>query len=178
MSFLVPWAPPFQVITADVRELDASSAPHLDPIQLAIENAELKAQAIALQHPHRWILGADTVVELAGHVFGKPASLEQAREFLRELSGRTHRVITGGVLWGPAGEKHLFHDSSSVTFLPLSDEVIDRYLKIVPVLDKAGAYALQDHGEWIISSVEGSRSNIIGLPTEKLTELFRHCGLL
>jgi septum formation protein len=78
----------------------------------------------------------------------------------------------------PGGEVELFHDITRVTFLELTDEVIARYLAAAPVLDKAGAYALQHHGEWIIADVEGSRNNVVGLPTEKLREILRAAGLL
>jgi septum formation protein len=168
----------FEVITAGVEELDAGSAPGLAPAELAIANAKLKAGAVARLQPGRWILGADTVVALDGRVFGKPASREEAGDFLRALSGRTHEVITGGVLRGPDGGEDVFHEISRVTFQPLSDEVIARYLGAVQVLDKAGGYALQERGEWIVASVEGSRANVIGLPVEKLSGLFRARGLI
>ena len=168
----------FVVITAPVTELDPRTAPHLDPAGLAMANARLKAEAVAQTQPSRWILGADTVVVLDERIFGKPALLIQAREFLHALSGRTHRVITACVLHAPDGTIDSFHDESLVTFLPLSDEVITRYLGAVDVLDKAGAYALQEKGDWIVASVAGSRSNIIGLPMEKLNERLSHLGLI
>jgi septum formation protein len=168
----------FQVITADVRELDAQSSPLLSPAELATENARLKAQAVADRHPVRWILGADTVVALEGRIFGKPASLDQAREFLRALSGRTHEVITGCALIAPEGNAEYFHTISQVTFHTLTDATIALYLAKVPVLDKAGAYALQDCGEWIVEKVVGSRANVIGLPTEALEQVLQKRGLL
>jgi septum formation protein len=167
---------PFEIVTAPVRELDAASA--LPPLELARENARLKAEAVAEKFPGRWVLGADTVVALAGRLFGKPASPGQARDFLRALSGRTHEVITGCLLCGPGGARHSAHEVSRVTFLALSEEMITRYLNAVDVLDKAGAYAVQEKSEMIIASVEGSRTNVIGLPAEKLAPLFREQGLL
>jgi septum formation protein len=166
----------FEVIAASVEELD--SAAGLSPVDLALANARLKAGAVARIHPGRWILSADTIVVLGERILGKPSSLIQAREFLRELSGRTHRVITAGVLQAPDGATDAFHDESSVTFLPLTDEIIERYLGAVDVLDKAGAYALQEKGEWIVDEVDGSRSNIIGLPMEKLLDRLHWHGLL
>jgi septum formation protein len=169
---------PFEIVTTDSAELDALSAPRLAPVELAIENGRRKAAAVAPQMPGRWILGADTIMALAGRIFGKPSSLAEAREFLRALSGRTHEVVTGGVLRSPDGAEDAFHDISRVTFLPLTDPAIARYLAEVHVLDKAGAYALQERGESIVASVEGSRANVVGLPVEKLTALFRQRGLL
>src|SRR5271163_1463429 len=161
----------FEVVTTDVSEHDAKSAPHLAPADLARENARRKAQAVAALRPGRWVLGADTVVALEKRVLGKPDSIEQARDFLAALSGRTHEVITGCALIAPDGAAEIFHEISRVTFHVLTGETIARYLAEVNVLDKAGAYALQERGEWIIERVEGSRANVIGLPTEALEKV-------
>jgi len=168
----------FEVVTADVTELDEVSSPRLTPVYLASENASRKAQAVSLVRPGQWILGADTVVLLEGRSFGKPISLEEARTFLRTLSGRRHEVITACALIEPDGKRHEFYEVTQVTFRNLTPEIIERYLAEVNVLDKAGAYALQEHGEWIIERVEGSRNNVIGLPTEMLQRIFKSRGLL
>lgn len=165
-----------EVVGADVKELCAADVPDLDAAQLAEVNAGLKARAA--WRPDRWVLGADTVVALEGRVFGKPATLEEARRFLHALSGKTHKVITACALLGHTGGDELFHDTSLVTFHDLSDETISAYLSAVPVLDKAGAYALQEQGELLVERVEGSRANVIGLPVERLGDLFRARGLL
>jgi septum formation protein len=166
----------FEVVGVTVAELDAASAPHLNAVQLAEANAALKARAAA--RLGRWVLGADTVVALNGRIFGKPATLDEAREFLRALSGATHEVVTGCALIGPDGAETIFHETTRVTFRALSGEMIDRYLAEVPVLDKAGAYGLQERGELIVEAVEGSRANVIGLPVEKLVPLLRERGLV
>jgi septum formation protein len=168
----------FEVLAVDVPELDADSAPHLSPSDLARENARHKASAAAGHSPGRWVLGADTVIALNGRLFGKPASLEQAREFLRALSGHTHDVITGCALLDAGRREEVFHEVTRVTFRALPDETIERYLAEVHVLDKAGAYALQERGEWIIERVEGSRANVIGLPVEALEAVLKKRGLL
>jgi septum formation protein len=165
----------FEVVSVSVAELDATTAPHLGAAPLAEANAQLKARAAA--RAGRWVLGADTVVTLEGRLFGKPASLAEARDFLRALSGATHEVITGCALIGPAGAETIFHEVTHVTFRQLSEETIDRYLAEVPVLDKAGAYGLQERGEFIVERVEGSRANVIGLPVERLLPLLRERGL-
>jgi septum formation protein len=165
-----------EVVGAAVTELRVADAPNLQAAQLAEVNATLKARAA--WRPDHWVLGADTVVVLEGRVFGKPASLREARLFLRALSGKTHEVITACALLGGMGGDELFHDVSRVTFRDLSDATITDYLAAVPVLDKAGAYALQDRGEMLVEGVEGSRANVIGLPVERLVELFRARGLL
>jgi septum formation protein len=165
----------FEVVTADVEEIGGSDG--WSPEEVAIENAGLKARAVASRHPERWVLGADTVVALGERLFGKPASREEAAMFLREMAGKTHEVITGCALIAPDGAMDLFHDVTKVTFRPLTDETITRYLDAVHVLDKAGAYALQEQGELIVESVAGSESNVIGLPVERLGRVLDKYGL-
>ena len=165
----------FEVVSVSVTELDAVTAPHLNAVQLAAANAALKARAAA--QVGRWVLGADTVVALNGRIFGKPVNLAKAHEFLRALSGATHEVITGCALIGPDGAETVFHETTRVTFRELSDETIDCYLAEVPVLDKAGAYGLQERGELIVEQVKGSRTNVIGLPIERLVPLLHEHGL-
>ena len=168
----------FEVRTAAVSELECGGAHGLTAADLALANAFLKARAVAKTNPGRRILGADTVVVLENQVFGKPANLAAAKIILRTLSGRTHRVITGCVLLDPERGEDAFAEESRVTFKPLTEEMIDRYLAAVDVLDKAGAYALQERADLIIGNVEGSRDNVIGLPTERLAVLFRRLGLV
>jgi septum formation protein len=162
----------FEVATADVHELDAATAPGLSPARLAEANALLKAAAAA--RPGRWTLGADTIVARNSRIYGKPRSLDEARGFLRALGGGVHEVITGCALVGPEGAKTVFHEITRVTFRPLSEEAIARYLAEVHVLDKAGAYGLQEKGGMLVESVEGSRANVIGLPVERLLPMLRN----
>jgi septum formation protein len=166
----------FEVAEAAVVEFTPATAPHWSPAMLAEKNAELKADAVTA--PDRWRLGADTVVARNGRIFGKPASLAEAHEFLRALSGGVHEVITGCALLGPQEAKIVFHETTRVIFLELSGQVIARYLNEVAVLDKAGAYGLQEKGELLVERVEGSRANVIGLPIERLLPLLRERGLV
>jgi len=168
----------FEVVTSDVPELDAISSPGMPPVGLAQENARRKALAVAALHSDRWVLGADTVVTLDNCSLGKPISLDEARLFLEKLGGREHEVVTACALIEPTGKRHEFYDATKVTFRKLSPEIIESYLAKVHVLDKAGAYALQEQGEMIIERVEGSRTNVVGLPTELLAKYFQAAGLL
>ena len=166
----------FEVVTADV---DEHMPPKTDDAQkLAVHNAMLKARAVAKLRPNRWVLGADTIVVLDRRVLGKPASLAIARDYLSALSGHTHQVVTGCCLISPQGDPAMFSDTSRVNFHALSNTTIDKYLAAVHVLDKAGAYALQENGEWLVADVAGSRDNILGLPTERLREMLSRRGLL
>jgi septum formation protein len=175
-ELLVQMGVNFEVITADVEEHMPAETD--DAQKLAVQNAMLKARAVAKLHPNRWVLGADTIVVLDRRVLGKPASLEIAREYLAALSGHTHKVVTGCCLISPQGEPSLFSDTSRVAFHALAKATIDKYLAAVHVLDKAGAYAVQEHGDWIIARVDGSRENVLGLPTQRLTEMLARRGLL
>ncbi len=159
-----------------MTEFTPATATQWNPATLAERNAVLKAAAVAA--PDRWTLGADTVVTRAGRIFGKPASLAEAREFLRALSGGMHEVVTGCALLGPGKTEIVFHETTRVIFRDLSEEEIARYLAEVPVLDKAGAYGLQEKGELLVARVEGSRANVVGLPVERLLPLLRECGLV
>lgn len=179
-QLLREWNIPFEVMLEAVKELTSKSAPQLTPVELAYKNALLKAVAVAksMQAPGRWILGADTIVVVDKRILGKPVSLDEAREFLRLLSKRAHQVITGCVLLDPAGMPIRFHQETDVTFKTLSAATIERYITEVNVLDKAGAYALQEHAELIIERVEGSWNNVIGLPVLELETILKERDLL
>ncbi len=119
------------------------------------------------------VLGADTIVVHRGKILGKPKNRRHARGMLRELSGKTHRVITAIALCDPATGKRLCDAAvSKVTFKPWDDARIDDYMKKVHVMDKAGAYALQESPR-IAKRVQGSRTNVIGLPMELLRRKIR-----
>ena len=110
-------------------------------------------------------------------VFGKPANRREAAAFLRALSGRTHEVITGVCLVCPErGIRHAFAETTRVTFHPLTDAQIRTYLAKVDPLDKAGAYAVQESGETIIESIEGSLTNVVGLPLGSLRRALAALG--
>ena len=160
---------------AEVEELTETEDA---PATLALANAELKAMAVALARPQDIVLGADTIVVLEGEIFGKPRDLAHATEMLGRMAGRTHEVITGVCLvhWERRALVK-FTETTRVRFRPLDGEQIAAYLVSIDPLDKAGAYAAQDDGGRIIECVEGSFSNVVGLPIERtLVALARHFG--
>lgn len=158
----------FKVVPANADETDSEQLTPLEVVQL---NAYRKARAVAKRYPDYLVLGADTVVVLGNRVYGKPGDLMEAQRMLTELQGKTHRVITGVCLLHlRSHQQHLFSESSRVTFLPLTAAEIAHYLAQINPLDKAGAYAIQDHGDLIVKELQGSRTNVIGLPMEKLAE--------
>jgi septum formation protein len=113
----------------------------------------------------------DTVVAVDDKVFGKPASLAEAHEMLEHLQGRSHQVVTGVCLRQLDGNRVvLFAEHTKVTFKPLTGQEIDLYLAQVNPLDKAGAYGIQEKGELLGARVEGSFTNVVGLPVERLRQ--------
>lgn len=137
--------------------------------ELCLLNAYRKARVIAKQHPQALVLGADTLVYLGTALFGKPADMADAHRMLRELSGHTHQVVTGVCLLQLNPHRcRLFAETTNVTFRALDEATITHYLQAIEPLDKAGAYALQDHGDMIVQQVAGSWSNVVGLPLERL----------
>jgi septum formation protein len=162
----------FEVVRAEVPEVEWDQ---LTPVELCQLNAHRKARTVAKHHPDAVVLGADTLVFLDREILAKPASLADAARMLRRLSGRTHQVVTGvSVMHLRAHRESLFAVTTDVRFRRLDDRQIERYLRVVNPLDKAGAYAIQERGEWIIEEVMGSLTNVVGLPLERVeTELTR-----
>jgi septum formation protein len=152
-------------VPAAVAESDDDT---LGLTKLVATNARAKALEVAARYPNAVVLGADTLVWLGGRALGKPADYNEARRMLRELSGQIHEVATGVHLVRMEPRQQVeFHEITRVRFRPLGEDVIEEYLATVDVLDKAGAYALQENGEMLVETVEGSRSNVVGLPLER-----------
>lgn len=162
----------FSIIVRDTEEL--KNAP-MTPQELCLHNARAKAEAVFREHPDSTVIGADTLVFLDGRPLGKPQDEEEARSMLRMLSGRTHHVCTAVSIQSPLGIKDIAV-LTKVTFRELTEEDIRRYMKLVDVMDKAGSYAFQEHGEMIISSVRGDTDNVIGLPVTDVMECLRGWG--
>ena len=141
----------------------------LSPFEVCQLNARRKARAVAKKNPDSLVLGADTLVFLDGEIMGKPASRADAELMLTRLQGRTHQVVTGiSLIHLRAHRERIFAVSTDVMFHPLDAGQIRDYLAKVNPLDKAGAYAIQEHGDLIISEISGSYSNVVGLPVERL----------
>jgi len=154
----------FRVVTAEVAEVHGRGNAARS---ICKRNALAKAAAVAQNFPKQTVLGADTLVHLGDELFGKPKSLAEARRMLERLSARTHQVTTACALVR-GGRKKVFSVTTRVTFRELSTRQINAYLRAVPVLDKAGAYAVQLKGEWIVEALHGSFTNVVGLPVERL----------
>jgi septum formation protein len=147
----------FEVVKTDAPEATFPD----DPERTVRENALAKGAAAKGGH----VLSADTIVWYDGRVYGKPRDLEEAKEFLRELSGKVHSVFTGVAFDGEAKVAR-----SDVRFRELTDADIDEYVAKVRPTDRAGAYDIDECGEMIVESYSGSYENIMGLPVEPLRE--------
>jgi septum formation protein len=158
----------FKIIPSGMAEVfDEQLSPH----ELCQLNAHHKARAVAKKIPDALVLGADTLVFLEREIFGKPRDLADARRVLSQLQGRAHQVVTGvSLIHLRAHRERLFAASTDVTFLPLTAEQINDYFSKMNPLDKAGAYAIQEHGEMIVSEISGSYSNVVGLPVEMVAD--------
>jgi septum formation protein len=155
--------------TVIASEADEVAHEHLSPLEICQLNAHRKARTVAKKIPDALVLGADTLVFLDNEILGKPKNLPEARRMLAQLQGRTHQVVTGVSLIHLRSHcERIFAVSTDVLFHPLDAEQIRNYLAKINPLDKAGAYAIQEFGELIVSEISGSFSNVVGLPVEKL----------
>lgn len=153
----------FTVVPSRVEEVEGG---HLRPEEIALTNACRKALSVAREHPRALVIGADTVVALGRRLFGKPRDRRDAVRMLAALSGKTHEVVTAVCLAGARLE--VFADRTLVTFRRLTPRAIAAYLDRVHVLDKAGAYAIQERGDALVRRIAGSFTNVVGLPVERL----------
>lgn len=161
---------PFEVIPSRFEEAAAG----LSAKDTALCFACGKAAEVAARFPEAYVLGADTVVSLGGEILGKPKDGEDAKRMLRALSGKTHSVFTGVCL---TGRGVLLKETveTKVTFYPLSEEFIARYVESGSPLDKAGAYGIQDGA--LAESYQGSYTNVIGLPVETVGAFLKEVRL-
>jgi len=146
--------------------------------ELTLWNAIRKGMSVAQTRPDAVVLAADTLVALGNEIIGKPANLNEAAQTLRRLSGRSHEVCSAVFLYHQtSGRSAVYHDRSRVRFHRLNGAMIKKYLARVDPLDKAGAYAAQGSGAKIIAKIEGSFTNVVGLPMEKTTAALAKFGI-
>ncbi len=152
----------------EVQEVEESYPKNLTPIEIAIHIASKKAKAFKGLSANELLITADTIVAQHQHILGKPKDAAHAKEIIQQLAGNTHEVITA-VAFQYQSQLITFHDCTKVYMNPLSEAEINHYIENYKPYDKAGAYGIQ---EWIglvaIQKIEGSYTNVMGLPTEKL----------
>ncbi len=157
-----------------VRPPDESVEPEISdqyaPDELVARSSFLKAKHVAQQLDSGLVLAADTVAECGGQILGKPRDRVHAKEMLRLMCGREHRVLTGVTLWHrPTDEHETFVEQTILIMDELPDELLDKYLDSDGWAGKAGGFGYQDELGWI-HIVQGSESNVVGLPMERLAE--------
>jgi septum formation protein len=167
---------PFRI---DVVDVDESPRPGETAEALVRRLARAKGEAAAVRVPGAWIVAADTIVEIDGDVLGKPRDVGDAASMLARLSDREHRVHTAFVLGAPGGRLRAEQTvTSRVRFRRLSPAVIEKYVASGEPADKAGAYALQGRGAAFVAGVDGSLTNVIGLPLDELEQALAEAGIL
>jgi septum formation protein len=165
----------FEIVTLPVDEV---AHDWLTIRELTMWNAGRKAAQVSEKAPDAVVLAADTLVTIDNSVLGKPSDLDDAVRILRRLSGRSHEVWTAvRVDHAARGRSESFHEMSRVYFRNLDDKAIRNYLAKIDPLDKAGAYAAQGFGTEIIDHIEGSYTNVVGLPMEKTTAVLGSFGI-
>lgn len=166
------------VISASISEQPTASETALDYVQRLAREKAATGYAQLLQHnlPIAPVLGADTLGLLDGEILEKPCDQAHAQRMLRQLSGRTHQVITAVALYSPT-QQALRISTTDVTFRELSDTEITTYWETGEPQDKAGSYAIQGLGAVFVREIRGSYSCVVGLPIEATCELLQEFGV-
>jgi nucleoside triphosphate pyrophosphatase len=158
--------------------IDETLGPGILPEAASEALALAKARAVAVRRPGFLVLGADTLVAVGRRTLGKPSDRAQARAFLGLLSGSTHRVVTGLALGpSPDGPWRVGHAVTEVTMRRIEPAEVEGYLDSGEWEGKAGAYAIQETADRFVTRLEGSRTNVVGLPVELLVEYLRLAGI-
>jgi septum formation protein len=151
----------------------------VDPAAVARRLSGEKAREVRSRYPGPWILGADTVVVLEDAVLGKPRDRGDALAMLERLGGRDHRVVTGFSILSPSGEEvHCESVSTTVRFRPLLEQEIEGYIATGEPFGKAGSYAIQGIGAFMVASISGSYTNVVGLPLCAVIRALLQAGAL
>lgn len=180
-ELLLTLIPSFEVIPSKV---DENLIEENDPVQFALKAAEAKAESVATEIDKGVIISADTVVSLNGCIIGKPKDEKEAYNILSRLSGSEHSVITGLCIIAMDGRKRkkfVDYEKTIVKMRELKEEEIISYLSHSNWLDKAGAYAIQEHGDRFIEYIIGDYHNVVGLPVKRLRKLLTqmiHSGII
>lgn len=166
---------PFKVIAPHFNETIVEHRPVKDEV---LEFAFAKAQSVARHYPEDIVVGSDTMILIPGKKIGKPEGIEHARQILRSLSGKTHRIFTSvAVIDGLRGPGLEAVEEVSIKMRPYSDAEIDRYLAFGESLDKAGAYSIQGEGRALIEWMHGDYLAAVGLPLKRLAEYLKSRGI-
>ena len=167
--------------TVETKPVDESVCPGEKPHDYVQRLAREKAHKVQCtqpvgHHPGPIIIGADTSVVIQDRILGKPEDAADARNMLRRLSGKTHHVITGLAVLQDA-KTRISTVTTQVVFKPITEDVIRAYVNTGEPFDKAGAYAIQGKAQAFVESIQGSWSNVVGLPLEELSMVLNEWGI-
>ncbi len=166
----------FSVIPSSI---DETSVPITSPETYVRVLSEAKADNVSEKYPEKWVIGADTIVLKDQTILGKPGSRAEARTMLKQLSGRTHQVFTGySICCRKKQRKFSETVKTEVLFKNLTDQEIEWYIHTNEPFDKAGAYAIQGLGTFLVKSINGSYTNVVGLPVCEVIEFLIKEGVL
>lgn len=160
----------------DAADIDESPLPNEAADAYVLRVARAKADAVSPRYPDRPVLAADTAVVVGIEILGKPGDAADAARMLAQLSGRTHQVLTGMAV-AYAGQVHAEVEQTTVWMSKLAPSEIAAYVASGEPLDKAGAYAIQGLASRFIPRIEGSYSNVVGLPVAAVVQLLRRAGV-
>lgn len=167
------------VFTVVPGNIDETPLPGEEPVAHVLRLAEGKAREVSSRGVGRFFIGADTIVLCDGEIMGKPCDNADATRMLRALSGRVHQVITGfAILDRQSGRTVSRVISTEVTFKLLDEKEIATYVATGCPLDKAGAYAIQGGAAYMVARIDGSYTNVVGLPLCEIVEALREMGAL
>jgi septum formation protein len=159
--------------------IDESFRPEEPPREHVLRLSEEKALAVARSHPDDWVLGADTIVIIAGEVLGKPRSAAEAKQMLEKLSGQEHEVFTGfSIVRQKTGVLIREVVESSVLFRDIASDEMDWYTASQEPYDKAGGYAVQGMGAFFIREIRGSYTNVMGLPLCEVVDALKRVSAI
>ena len=166
-------------VTVLASEFNEGAAELKDPPKYAQAQAEGKAIAVARKYPDDWVIGADTIVVIGGRILGKPDSRSEARSMLMALSDQTHRVYTGWCIHSVNGGHHFSEAvKTDVQFKRLTASEIDWYVHTGEPFDKAGSYAIQGLGTFLVKGIRGSYTNVVGLPVCEVVAHLLKLGII
>ncbi|MAF33639.1 MAG: Maf family protein [Desulfobacterales bacterium] len=166
----------FSVIPSN---FDETTVPMSSPHDYVRVLAEEKTKSISEKYEESWVIGADTIVLIGNTILGKPNSTKEARAMLKRLSGRNHRVITGYAICCKSKNRHFSETAETkVCFKKLTDSEIEWYIHTEEPFDKAGGYAIQGLGMFLVRRINGSYTNVVGLPVCEIIEFLLKEGAI
>jgi len=167
---------PFEVIPPKISE---ELLPGESPWDHAVRLAKAKTKDVSRLFPHRWVIGADTIVFLDKKILGKPVEKEDAKKMLQFISGRVHKVVTGYVIINEELRKEISSwVESEVKIKNLSKKEIENYVATGEPMDKAGSYGIQGIGAFMVKEIKGSYTNVVGLPLCEVIDSLKDIGAI